>query len=123
MNDESRRVSIAATLGFMVGLGAMALFAHSGHWRHRRPDPEKMLRRFTADFSLTADQQKTFKTILDDNAVKLDALHKETDGKLAEIRSSMRSEMRAALDPDQVKKFDEKAAKWDAKRKAAADLK
>lgn len=119
MNEESRRATIAATLGFMAGLGAMALFAHAGRWHHRRPDPERALKRFTKEFSLTVDQQKSVKAVLDDNAAKLDALHKETDAQLTDIKLSMRSQMRALLDGEQQKKFDEKVAKWDAKKKAA----
>jgi len=117
VSEPSRRTTVASTIGFMAGMGAMALLYHGVRWHHRRPDQDAVLRRFTREFSLRPEQQAAVKTVLDDNARRLDELHRETEGKLGEIRKSMRAQMRAALDSEQQKKFDEKAARWDAKRK------
>lgn len=114
-----RGASVAATIGFMLGMAVMAFLSHGAGWRRRHPNPEKLVKRFTREFSLTAEQQSKFRAILGENGKKLDAVHDETRAKLSEIRQAMRAEMRAALDLEQQKKFDEKSARWDARRKEA----
>lgn len=118
MSEDARRVSIAATLGFMAGFVAMALFSHVGLWRHRRHDPERLLRKFTKELSLRQDQQGSVKAVLVRHAATLDALQRETDEKISAERTQVRLELRALLDAEQQARFDERMKRSDARRKA-----
>ena len=76
-------------------------------------DAAGRLEKLTQDLGLTADQQAKIKPILEDEAQKIKALHKDTSlakdqmrPKIKEIRDAADTAIKALLTPEQVTKFD-----------------
>src|SRR5208282_2084040 len=99
--------------GLVLGAGATVGLSRMRH-RHRRLDPEHLTQRFTRDLNLKEEQQKAVRLVMEASASKLQSLREETAGKFKEIRVATRADIRKLLDPEQQKKFDDIAARWDA---------
>ncbi|HTW57773.1 MAG TPA: hypothetical protein VMD99_06580 [Terriglobales bacterium] len=81
---------------------------------HRHMDPERRTEMLTKQLKLTSDQQPKVLDILKSEQSQMEALHNDSStsqedrrSKMMEIRKSSDDQIRALLDSDQQKKFDE----------------
>ncbi len=114
MSGKDRALTIV--LSFLLGAAATLGFARLPR-RRRRYDPDRLTSKFTRELSLSAAQQAQVRAVLGDTEKRLDALHEDARAKLSAIRADTRAGIRKILDPEQQKRFDEMAARWDARRK------
>jgi hypothetical protein len=114
VNDKIKNPIILILLGLALGVGGTMGLSRLRH-RHRKLDPERLTQRFTRDLNLNAEQEKAVHLAMAASAAKLQSLREETAGKFKEIRVATRADVRKLLDPEQQKKFDDIAARWDAR--------
>jgi len=120
------------TLFCLVGMFATAAFAQdqnnsasqpqsappgtpSEHWGgHRRPDPAKRTEMLTKELGLTSEQQPKVLDTLKSEQSQMEKLHSDSSlsqedrrGKMMDIHKSTNDQVRALLNPDQQKKWDE----------------
>jgi len=107
---------LMAVLGFALGAAVTLGYGRMPH-RHGRPSTDVLLQKFNRQLGLSPEQQKSIRATLDESGARLAALHDETEAKLKEIRMADRAEIRKVLDQDQQKRFDEMAARWDARHR------
>lgn len=89
--------------------------AQSDHWRGHGPmDPSKRTEMLTKQLSLTSDQQPKVLDIFKSEQSQMDKLRSDTSlsqedrrGKMMDIHKSTNDQVRALLNPDQQKKWDE----------------
>jgi periplasmic protein CpxP/Spy len=81
---------------------------------HRHMDPQKRTEMLTKHLKLTSDQQPKVLDILKSEQSQMQSLRSDSSmsqddrrSKMMEIRKSSDDQIRALLDPDQQKKFDE----------------
>ena len=86
----------------------------SEHWRGRGMDPAKRTEMMTKELSLTSDQQPKVLDALKSEQSQMQKLHSDSSlsqedrrAKMMDIRKSTNDQVRALLNPDQQKKFDE----------------
>jgi len=85
------------------------------HWRgHGQADPAKRTEMLTKQLSLTSDQQAKVLDVLKSEQSQMETLHSDSSlsqedrrGKMMDIRKSTNDQVRAVLNPDQQKKWDE----------------
>ena len=87
---------------------------HRGGWA----SPTEMTQRLTKELNLTSDQQTKVQTILEEQQKQMQTLRQDTSStpedrraKMMEIHKNSTSQIRAVLNDDQQKKFDEMQAK------------
>jgi Spy/CpxP family protein refolding chaperone len=108
-NSKSKwQVRVAAILIFVLGLaaGALGLNAYRrwsrAHYETNRQDRfEQMLDRL----QLNADQKTQVHQILGDTRTRLQALRKESEPKVNEIRQQTDERLQKVLSPEQWKRF------------------
>jgi Spy/CpxP family protein refolding chaperone len=97
----------------------------NGRMRHAPPDPAQRTAELTKKLSLTADQQTKVQGILESEHSQMETLRQDSSAgpdrrsKMMDIHKSSDTQIRALLDPDQQKKWDEMQAKrqeWMQKR-------
>jgi periplasmic protein CpxP/Spy len=117
------------TFAFSAALGLTSLFAapqsdsaqppaqdaggqQHGNWR--RPDPKQQVKRMAKRLDLTSDQQTQLLPILQDRDTQMGNLRTDTSmsqddrrGKMKSIREETDNKIRALLNDDQKKKYDE----------------
>lgn len=83
-----------------------------------RMDPAEQTQRLTKELNLTSDQQTKVQSILEDQQKQMQALRQDTSSapedrrsKMMDIHKNATSQIRAVLNDDQQKKFDEMQAK------------
>lgn len=89
------------------------------HWRgHGQPDPAKRTEMLTKQLGLTSDQQPKVLDALKSEQSKMEALHSDSSlsqedrrSKMMEIHKATNDQVRALLNPDQQKKWDEMQSK------------
>jgi periplasmic protein CpxP/Spy len=88
------------------------------HGRHHM-DPQKRTEMLTKQLKLTSDQQPKVLDILKSEQSQMESLHNDTStsqddkrSKMMEIHKSSNDQIRALLDPDQQKKFDQMQSRW-----------
>jgi Spy/CpxP family protein refolding chaperone len=96
---------------------AMASFQGFGMRRHTRgqmPSVDDQVKRMTTQLNLTDDQQAKVKPILEDQRQQMQQLRKDSSlsqdekfGKMREVHEKASSQIKALLNEDQQKKFDE----------------
>ena len=127
MLKHSLIVITVATLFYMAAPGAGAQEAGSsdqqpaasehGHARAHM-DPAKRAAMLAKRLNLKSDQQSKVEDILKSEQSQIEALHSDSSvakedrhSKMMDIHTSSNDEIRALLDPDQQKKWDEMQAK------------
>jgi Spy/CpxP family protein refolding chaperone len=118
MTQQAKQILAALLIGCLIGIVAGARFEKSAYHRFWKtgPDSERLVKKLGKDLGLDDKQREAIKAIVDKRQVQVVALHQEVDGKFGALRDGMNAEIRAALTPDQQKKFDDLVAKWNAKR-------
>ena len=107
-------------IGFLLGVTATVLVIHQFFRPHPPPgvaDADRILKRLSSRYDLTADQQEKVAALLKQELPKTEALRKEGDQKFKALRDSFNVQLRALLNPDQQKKLDDMLAKWEQKQK------
>jgi periplasmic protein CpxP/Spy len=91
--------------------------AHGG-WHHGPQDPAERTKELAKHLNLTADQQTKVQDILQSQHSQMESLRQDTSlsqddrrAKMMEIRKNTDSQIRALLDSNQQKKWDEMQAK------------
>jgi periplasmic protein CpxP/Spy len=86
---------------------------------HRHMDPQKRTEMLTKQLKLTSDQQPKVLDILKSEQSQMESLHNDAStsqddrhSKMQEIHKTSNDQIRAMLDPDQQKKFDEMQSRW-----------
>lgn len=81
---------------------------------HRHMDPQRRTEMLTRHLKLTSDQQPKVLEILKSEQSQMESLHSDNStsqedrhSKMMEIHKSSNDQIRALLDPDQQKRFDE----------------
>ena len=90
----------------------------NGRWRHSPPDPARRTQELTREFKLTSDQQTKVQGIFESERSQMKSLRQDTSlsqqdrhAKMMEIRKSTDTQIRALLDSNQEKKWDDMQAK------------
>jgi len=110
------KVLACLVLGFALGV----FFCH---WKgaSRFTDPEKraeyVLNKFSDQLDLNPDQKSKVAAIMKQKHDELKAIHDEVSPRFEQIHQAAKLEIRALLNPDQQKKFDQISAEREAKRK------
>lgn len=106
--------------GLLVGAGGMALSrgAFGGARRHRGPDD--FVQHLTQDLTLNRAQQDSVRAILSRRRASMDSLWHEMGPRFETLQASVRSDIRAQLNPDQQRKFADMNKRFDAMRRAGA---
>ena len=87
----------------------------------REPNIARIADRLTSELKLDSKQQEGLKKILEDYRNKVNAANKSASTDRGALRESMRSEIKKLLNPDQIKKYEERVARAEARRKASEE--
>jgi Spy/CpxP family protein refolding chaperone len=89
-----------------------------GGWHHGPQDPAQRSKELTKHLNLTSDQQTKVQDIFQSEHTQMESLHQDSSlsqqdrrAKMMDIHTSTNSQVRALLDPNQQKKWDEMQAK------------
>jgi hypothetical protein len=90
----------------------------NGGWHHGPPDPAQRTQELTKHLKLTSDQQTKVQGILQSERSQMESVHQDASlsqqdrhAKMMDIRKSTDTQIRALLDSNQQKKWDEMQAK------------
>jgi Spy/CpxP family protein refolding chaperone len=90
----------------------------NGGWHHGPPDPAQRTQELTRKLKLTADQQTKVQEILQSEHSQMETLHQDASlsqqdrrTKMMDIHKTGDAQIRALLDSNQQKKWDEMQAK------------
>ena len=100
---------------FVVAQDNTASQAPPDHWRgHGQPDPAKRTEMLTKQLGLTAEQQPKVLDLLKSEQSQMENVRSDSSlsqedrhGKMMDIHKSTNDQVRALLNPDQQKKWDE----------------
>jgi len=106
-NKSKWQVRIAALLIFVLGFaaGALALSAYKRFGRATNGSREARFAQTLEDLKLTADQKTQVDQILGDTRQQLQALRKESEPRVAEIRRQAGERLQKVLTPEQWTQF------------------
>ena len=108
-------------LGMLVGgLGIHVMGSRAAANNQQAPPPktsEDVLKQLGAECSLTGDQEKQIKSIMDDVMSQYRDLYEPIRPQIEEVRQAGRQRMRAVLSPEQLPKFEEYLRRMDEERK------
>ena len=113
-------VASVFVLGLLVGSLGTGLYM-----KHQLPPPRKdhskirafLLKRFSHELDLTAEQKKAFKLIIDQVGKKLEDHFRKTHSEIGEIIEPGVYQMRKLLSPEQQDKFDKLIERLERHRK------
>ena len=123
MASRGRAAALLAAVfiaGCLVGAGAFALSRGMFGTSHRRHGPDDFIERLSHDLTLTTAQRDSVRAILTRRRAGMDSLWREVGPRFETLQSSVRSDIRAQLTPDQQRKFAEMNKRFDAMRSAGA---
>lgn len=112
---SSWQVRAAAAAIFLLGFagGALALNAYRA-WR--RPEAQTTqqdrFRQLSERLQLSAEQETQVRKIFDDTRSQLDALRKESEPRVQEIRGQADERLRQSLTPEQWRRFQQMRDEW-----------
>lgn len=110
---------VVFVLGGITGAGIAGVYrsntSASLRGSHTR-DRQAMFEKMRNDLSLTAEQSKEMRKVLDETGNEFRALRNELRPKYEELRLKTRGRMRALLTAEQQQKFDALMAEIDARR-------
>ena len=111
-------VSIAAPFAVAQSSDNQQPAQGNGGWHHGSPDPAQRTQELTRKLKLTADQQTKVQEILQSEHSQMETLHQDTSlsqqdrhTKMMDIHKTGDAQIRALLDSNQQKKWDEMQAK------------
>lgn len=106
------QVRLAAILIFVLGFAAGAL-ALNGYrrWRSSAESRRGAFEAMLDDLKLTAEQKPQVHQILDETRQQLQALRKESEPRVTEIRRQADERLQKVLTPEQWKQFQEEREK------------
>jgi len=115
---------IAALLLLSFALGAVAGQWYTKenfrkHWK-KGDIRQNVLDRFSQKLGLNEEQKRKAAAIFDAKQPKMAALHAEVKPKFDVLRKEAQAEIRAILNPEQQKKFDEMTAQKEKRREERA---
>lgn len=112
----------ALLLGLVLGAAGGVYGTRRALWRliPHQPDVPRITAKLTKELSLDAAQQGSLRKILEGYSEKVAAANKTASADRDALRESLRNEIRKVLRPDQLKVYEDRVAKADARRKAAA---
>jgi len=108
ITKSSWQVRAAAAVIFLLGFAAGALALNSYRaWRDAQAQPTQQdrFRQMSQRLQLSAEQEAQVRRIFDDTRSQLDALRKESEPRVQEIRGQADERLRQALTPEQWQKF------------------
>ena len=127
-NKSKWQVRVAALLIFVLGVAAGALGLNGyQRWSRSRVDGSRQQRfeRMLDRLQLNADQKTQVHQILGDTRSRLQAVRKESEPKVNEIRQQTDARLQQVLSPEQWKRFqqerDEARARGRRGRESGAD--
>ena len=89
-----------------------------GGWHRGQQDPAQRTKELTKHLNLTSDQQTKVQDIFQSEHTQMESLHQDSSlsqqdrrAKMMDIHTGTNSQVRALLDPNQQKKWDEMQAK------------
>ena len=104
-------------LGIVVGSAGALFYAwNTGAW-HGRPSRERIVRRLTRELNLTAAQVEQLNQIMDESDKKMDDLRSQVRPQFDAIRDEGHQRIRAILNPEQLKKFDDMLRRREERRR------
>jgi len=110
-------ISIAAPFAVAQSSDNQQPAQGNGGWHHG-PDPAQRTQELTRKLKLTADQQTKVQEILQSEHAQMETLHQDTSlsqqdrhAKMMDIHKTGDAQIRALLDSNQQKKWDEMQAK------------
>lgn len=108
ITKSSWQVRAAAALIFVLGFaaGALALNAYRA-WRHTEAQPTRQdrFKQMSKRLQLSADQETQVRQVFDDTRSQLDALRKESEPRVQEIRHQADDRLRQTLTTEQWQRF------------------
>ena len=108
ITKSSWQVRAAAAVIFLLGFaaGALALNAYRA-WRdaHAQPTQQDRFRQMSQRLQLSPEQEAQVRQVFDDTRSQLDALRKESEPRVQEIRGRADERLRQALTPEQWQRF------------------
>jgi len=105
---RSWQVRAAAVVIFVLGFaaGALALNAYRGWSRaEAQPTQQDRFRQLSQRLQLSAEQQTQVRQVFDETRAQLDALSKESEPRVQEIRRQADERLRQTLTPEQWQQF------------------
>jgi Spy/CpxP family protein refolding chaperone len=114
-------LGVVYLLGIAIGAMAAKQFYVRVHASESAPlTPQERRAHVVEDLArevnLTDVQRQSLDRILDDMSVQFEAIHRQTDAKISQLRMQGRGEIRAILTPDQRPKYDEWLRRLDEER-------
>lgn len=103
-------------LGCVVGGAATVFFGWNRSHRPRRPDRQRIVRRFTTELKLSADQTAQLDKIMEESFKKMDEQRKQVEPQLKAIRDETSTRIRQILTPEQLPKFNERLRRYEERR-------
>ncbi len=103
-------------LGCVVGGAAMVFLGWHRSHRPRRPDRQRIVRRFTSELKLSADQTAQLDRIFEESFKKMDEQRKQVEPQFQAIRDETSSRIRQILTPEQLPKFNEMLRRYEERR-------
>ena len=119
MRVDWRQVVPALLLGCLLGLWGGHWLSRAAYGRMLRQgsDTQRLLNKFSSELKLDAGQQEAVKAVLESYRAQMKALHEGHAKRFGEIRASMHGDVAKLLNPEQLKRFQDMQARWDARRK------
>jgi Spy/CpxP family protein refolding chaperone len=107
-----------AVVIFILGFTSGILTLNAYHWaRARRPGgPSDRIEQMATRLQLNADQKTKVQQIFGDTRQQLQALRKESEPRVNDIRQQADKQLQQVLTPDQWKKFEQMRDEMRAKR-------
>ena len=117
-NKSKWQVRIAALLIFVLGFaaGALALSAYKRFGRATNASRDARFAQTLEDLKLTADQKTQVDQILGDTRQQLQALRKESEPRVGEIRRQADERLQKVLTPEQWTQFQQAREKMHNRR-------
>src|SRR5690242_10422485 len=113
MSGASLAVAQDSTQSDSAAPQSQAQETHQGR-HHREMDPAKRTQHLTKKLNLSADQQSKVQGLLQDEQTQMEGMRQDTSGsqqdrraKFMEVHKNTDDQIRAVLNPDQQKKWDE----------------
>jgi Spy/CpxP family protein refolding chaperone len=112
-------VTLGLTLivGMSLGVVVDRLLLDTGHHRGHRERGAELLAKLSHELELSPDQEAALEKTMASNRERAHAFWSESRAEFDTLRKEFRQDIRAVLNPDQLKRFDEMVAREDEKRK------
>jgi Spy/CpxP family protein refolding chaperone len=115
-------LALVFALGALVGGAATMLADRTRHGGDRSGDRPSFVRILKEELTLTADQEQRISGILDRHQPAMDSIWGIVRPQFEAERQTVRNEIRALLEPDQLKKYEVLIARRDSVRRARGGL-